>query len=661
MSSEPRRDGLTVTRYLRKELFSGSAASAAGKCGADVALLSAGYIVAYLLRFDGNIDAVQMRALTTSLPFVVAVKVALLYYFGAYRGIYKYASITDLVGLFKATTVGSVVALAIPPWLGLDHSRGVVVIDWLLSMMLLGAVRFSARILSERNNSEPLVPGVSDRISRKNGARRVLIYGAGDAGEMILREMNRGKYSERYRALGFVDDDPGKYGKSIHGLPVLGSREDISRLVNELRVEQIIITIPSARGRDIRTLLAACERTGAELKIVPGLAEIVDGRVQISDIRNVRVEDILGREKVDLNIAAISSYITGRRILVTGAGGSIGSEICRQLVRFQPSELLLFGRGENSIFALYEELTHADTGVTLRQVIGDVINRKKLAGIVSRYRPEIIFHAGADKHVPLMELNPDEAVLNNVIGTKNVLEVADTLGVGKVVCISTDKAVNPTSVMGCCKRIAEMLVQSGHFKGTTACAVRFGNVLGSRGSVIPIFQRQIARGGPVSVTHPEIRRYFMTISEAAQLVIQAGTLGQGSDLFLLDMGDPVRIVDLARDMIRLAGLEPDEDIQIRFTGLRPGEKLHEDLWLPTEILEPTLHEKIRRVKSPGFDFEMLDRQIRLLTRLAVEMNERGIVEQLKGLVPEYQPESGLRRVEEEYQLHPQQGGLPGPP
>jgi FlaA1/EpsC-like NDP-sugar epimerase len=631
---------------MKRELFSTSLANVAMKSCVDILLLSLGYVTAFVLRFDGGIEPETLRSLATSLPFVVAAKIALLYYFGAYRGIYRYASITDLVGLFKAATIGSILAIGIPVWLGLEHSRGVMVIDWLLSIMLLGAVRFSARILSERNTPDPRgYSGPSDRVltpHRKNSARRVLIYGAGDAGEMIVREMTRGKYSETYRAVGFVDDHPGKQGKSIHGLPVLGMREDIAKLVNELRVDQIVITIPSARGREIRTLLAACEKTGAELKIVPGLAEIVDGRVQVSDIRNVRVDDILGREKVDLNLASISSYITGRRILVTGAGGSIGSEICRQLLRFHPAELLLFGRGENSIFALYEELHGADLGVSMKQIIGDVINRKKLVGVVNRYRPEIIFHAGADKHVPLMEINPDEAVLNNVIGTKNVLEVAEALGVEKVVCISTDKAVNPTSVMGCCKRIAEMLVQSGHFKGTTACAVRFGNVLGSRGSVIPVFQRQIARGGPITITHPEIRRYFMTISEASQLVIQAGAMGEGSDLFLLDMGDPVRIVDLARDMIRLAGLEPDEDVQIRYVGLRAGEKLHEDLWLPTEQLMPTTHEKISRVISPGFDFEMLDRRIRVLTRLAVEMDEPGIVKQLQGLVPEYRPKAELQ-------------------
>jgi FlaA1/EpsC-like NDP-sugar epimerase len=454
---------------------------------------------------------------------------------------------------------------------------------------------------------------------------------------MIAREMTRGKFAETYFVVGFVDDAASKQGKSIHGLQVLGTRLDIGRLVKEHQIEQIVITIPSLHGREIRTLLGAIERKGAELRIVPGIEDLVDRGVNVEDIREVRVEDILGRDKVDLNIDAISSYVSGKMILVTGAGGSIGSEICRQLMRFHPAELLLFGRGENSIFLLHQSLRRSENGTILRQIIGDVINKKKLAGVLEKHAPQIIFHAGADKHVPLMEMNPDEAVLNNVIGTKNVLEVAEAYGVERVVCISTDKAVNPTSVMGCCKRIAEMLVQSGHFTGTVSTAVRFGNVLGSRGSVIPIFQEQIVRGGPVTITHPDIRRYFMTISEASQLVIQGGAMGEGHDLFLLDMGAPVRIIDLARDMIRLAGREPDKDIRIEIVGLRPGEKLHEELWLPSETRIPTGHEKIMRVVSPEFDYARMDGQIRTLTQLAIEMDFGGIVRALKAIVPEYEP------------------------
>ena len=633
---------MTFRQLLQKKVLTSSFATNATKVLLDISLLTLGYALAYLVRFEWTLDERMTQSLIRTLPFILAIKILLLWYFGAYRGIYKYASMVDLLGLFKASVLASVISIAIPHWLEVDYSRGVLVIDWLLTIVLLGGVRFAGRMVTETQALDPRAfAGNGDRTGvsgKKNGARRVLIYGAGDAGEMVAREMNRGKHAENYRAIGFLDDNPGKTGKSIHGLEVLGTREKITRLVREHNVEQIVITIPSARGKEIRAILTACDQSGAELKIVPGLDEIVDGRVHISKIRDVRVEDILGRQKVDLNTSSISSYITGRKILVTGAGGSIGSEICRHIIRFQPAEIVLFGRGENSIFLLHEELQDNDHGVALRQVIGDAINKKKLTGVVERYAPDIIFHAGADKHVPLMEINPDEAALNNVIGTKNILEVAESHGVERVVCISTDKAVNPTSIMGCCKRIAEMLVQSGHFGGTTACAVRFGNVLGSRGSVIPIFQRQIASGGPVTITDPEVRRYFMTISEASQLVIQAGALSQGSDLFLLDMGEPIRIVDLARDMIRLAGLDPKEKIEIRVVGLRPGEKLNEELLLPSESRTPTSHEKISRIISPAFAFEKLDPEIRALTRLAVEMDYPGIVRKLKQIVPEYQPQ-----------------------
>jgi len=356
------------------------------------------------------------------------------------------------------------------------------------------------------------------------------------------------------------------------------------------------------------------------------------------DLQGLRVEELLGRDRVDLNLAVVSSTLAGKRVLVTGAGGSIGSELCRQILPFQPAELLLFGRGENSIFAIHEELAAECGSVPFRQILGDVINRRKLAGIFRRHRPEIVFHAGADKHVPLMELNPDEAVLNNILGTFNLLHVAGEHEAERVVCISTDKAVNPASVMGCCKRVAELLVQRRVCPGTNAVAVRFGNVLGSRGSVVPVLRRQIDRGGPVRITHPEIRRFFMTIREAARLVIQAGAMGEPGDLFVLDMGEPVRILDLAREMIRQAGYEPDLDLRISFTGLRPGEKISEELVLPSESCEPTPNENILRVRPDGGPpADELAREVARLAELAVEMDFPGILAALKRLVPEFAP------------------------
>src|SRR5258705_7046467 len=352
----------------------------------------------------------------------------------------------------------------------------------------------------------------------------------------------------------------------IPGVPVPGGRREIPRLVQQLGVKDILIAMPSARGKTVREIVQVCKNTAAGLKILPDLTRLEDGTVHVSDLRQVQVEDLLGREPAELDLNLISSYLRGKRVLVRGAGGSIGSELCRQILRFAPAEIHLLGRGENSIYEIHSELARTAGFTRLVQIIGDVINKKKLEGIFAMFRPQIVFHAGADKHVPLMEMNPDEAVFNNIVGTKNVLEVSNAYRAERVVCISTDKAVNPTSVMGCCKRVAELLVRSNLYTNTVACAVRFGNVLGSRGSVIPHFQRQIELGGPITVTHRDIKRYFMTIPEAAGLVIQAGAMGSGGEIFVLDIGEAVEILGLANDMIRPARLEPGRDVQLR--GIR---------------------------------------------------------------------------------------------
>jgi FlaA1/EpsC-like NDP-sugar epimerase len=367
---------------------------------------------------------------------------------------------------------------------------------------------------------------------------------------------------------------------------------------------------------------------------------VVDGRAQLSDLRKVQVEDLLSREPAELNVNLVSAYLRGKRVLVTGAGGSIGSELCRQIVRFGPSQVFLLGRGEHSIYEIHRELSRTAGFTRLVQIIGDVINKKKLEGVFAMYRPQIVFHAGADKHVPLMEMNPDEAVFNNIVGTKNLLEVADAYSVERVVCISTDKAVEPSNVMGCCKRVAEILVGSKLFPGTVAVAVRFGNVLGSRGSVIPHFQRQIEEGGPITVTHREMKRYFMTIPEAVKLVIHAGAIGKGGEIFVLDMGDPVKIWDLAVNMIRLAGLEPGREIAIEEVGLRPGEKLEESLYSENEEPSSTSHPKILCIRSKGVEDRWLLNEIVGLTEKAVNMDYEGIRQGLARLVPEYRAEQG---------------------
>jgi FlaA1/EpsC-like NDP-sugar epimerase len=516
--------------------------------------------------------------------------------------------------------------------------RSVPFIDMALSLLFTGGARMTVRVLHESSATGGSSRGLPMRLisgRSSSGARRALIIGAGDAGEMMVREMMRSARMD-YAPVAFIDDDPVKLGSSIHGVPVLGDRAEIPRLVQQLGIKDILIAIPSARGKTVREIVQVCKNTPAGLKILPDLTRLQDGKVHVSDLRQVQVEDLLGREPAALDLNLISSYLRGKRILVTGAGGSIGSELCRQILKFAPAEIHLMGRGENSIYEIHNELVRTAGFTRLVQVIGDVINKKKLEGIFAMYRPQIVFHAGADKHVPLMEMNPDEAVFNNIVGTKNVLEVSNAYRAERVVCISTDKAVNPTSVMGCCKRVAELLVRSNLYTNTVACAVRFGNVLGSRGSVIPHFQKQIEAGGPITVTHREIKRYFMTIPEAAGLVIQAGAMGSGGEIFVLDMGEPVKIWDLAMNMVRLAGLEPGRDVEMREVGLRPGEKLDEELSFDHEIQERTSHVKIMCVRGEGAEPVKLLAEVKHLTDRALRMDFAGIRMGLKALVPEFQ-------------------------
>ncbi len=614
------------------------------KMGLDALLFAVAYSVSFKARLE-TIDAPQLQTLLVTLPMVVVLKLAIFHYVGSYRSIWRYSSLTDLQELFRGAFFGcaGIVFLdfLLPEPLAIP--RSIPLIDLALSIVLTGALRMSVRVVHESSSpflrTLPLPARLMGVRSRAN-ARRALVFGAGDAGEMMVREMLRSQRMD-YEPLGFVDDDPSKRGQSIHGVLVLGGRDDVPDLVQQLQIQEILIAMPSARGKTVRELVQICRNTPANLKILPDLNKIVDGEVHLSDLRSVSVEDLLGREAAQLDLNLISSYLRGKRILVTGAGGSIGSELCRQILKFAPAEIQLMGRGENSIYEIHRELSRHARFTRLVQVIGDVINKKKLEGVFAMYRPQIVFHAGADKHVPLMELNPDEAVFNNIVGTRNVLEVANAYRAERVVCISTDKAVNPTSVMGCCKRVAELLVRSRLYPDTVAVAVRFGNVLGSRGSVIPHFQTQIRDGGPITVTHRDIKRYFMTIPEASGLVIQAGAMGKGREIFVLDMGEPVKIWDLATNMVRLAGLEPGRDIDIVETGLRPGEKMNEELFMETETHEPTGHAKITCVRGEGIDAMRLLTEIESLTAKAVRMDFGGIRQSLARLVPEYRVEEDL--------------------
>jgi FlaA1/EpsC-like NDP-sugar epimerase len=485
------------------------------------------------------------------------------------------------------------------------------------------------------------------------GQERILIVGAGDAGEVISREIIR--RCDLGKLVGFVDDDEEKIGKRIHNVNILGNIEGINDVLEKEQVSTVIITIPTASGKEIKRIVDNIKNKEVKIKTLPGLYELVDGKVSVSRIRNIRIEDLLGREPVDLNLEEISGYLEGKRVMVTGGGGSIGGELARQICRFGPKSLILLDHGENGLFHINLELERKWSGagadmkagadmeleLGLELVVADIRDREKMDKIFKKYKPEVVFHAAAHKHVPMMEFHPDEAVMNNIIGTKNVAELADEYGAERVVMISTDKAINPTSVMGASKRVAEMVVKDlGSRSEAKFVAVRFGNVLESNGSVVPMFKQQIAEGGPVTVTDREVKRYFMTLPEASQLVIQAGVLGKGGEVFVLDMGEPVKVLDMAEELIRLSGLEVGEDIEIKIVGLRPGEKMFEEIMTEEErsgVLGDSGHEKIFIAKVEEVDGEKLEKDIGELERLAKEMDNEGVVRKLQEMVPNYQP------------------------
>ena len=551
--------------------------------------------------------------------------------FGLYSRYWQYASIEELVQIATAVLVSSALLtililflLSIYPT---PFARSVIIIDALLVLIAVGLTRFSVRFLSHHQN-----------IHLPDGSR-VLIMGAGDAGNMIARELRQQPQTGLY-PVAFVDDDANKQGLRIQGLPVMGGRKDIPRLVTRHKIDMVILAMPSAPGDVIREVVGACELIGVKTKSVPGLHEIMEDRIRAQQLRDVNIEDLLRREPVKTDIQAVRALIAGKRVLITGGGGSIGSELCRQLLYCGPSELIFLGHGENSVFEIFHELRSAGVqGPRLTPLIADVRFGDRIHNLFQQFRPEIVFHAAAHKHVPLMERNPSEAITNNVLGTQNLLKAALAAGVERFVMISTDKAVNPTSIMGASKRTAELLVhQAAQKSGRPYVAVRFGNVLGSRGSVVLTFKRQIAQGGPVTVTHPDVKRYFMTIPEAVQLVLQAATLGTGDEVFVLDMGEPVKIVDLAKDLIRLSGYEVGRDIDIQMVGLRPGEKLFEELFLDGENYHRTQHQKIFIAAGAGRSApHNLDSMINALVRAAERDDKEAIICGLNSLIPEYTP------------------------
>ncbi|WP_404429649.1 polysaccharide biosynthesis protein [Sutcliffiella horikoshii] len=554
-------------------------------------VLSSIYVSFWLLIPDTNIFS-SKTLLLSSLSLIIWHHL-FAYTYKLYHKAWEYASIGELMGILKGVTysvavTGFVQLLAV----GNVYVRALL-ITWMLHMILIGGSRFSWRVYRDfyfKNTTDK---------------KRTLIVGAGAAGSMVARQLLQNRDAELL-PVAFVDDDIKKYKLQILGIPVMGSVMDIKETVDNLQIDQIVIAIPSLGKKEINTIYQECVKTDAKTKIIPMLEDLMSGKVSVNEFRDVEVEDLLGRDPVKLDMESISESITGKTVLVTGAGGSIGSEICRQISSFTPENLILLGHGENSIYSIELELrAQYDTIINIFTEIADIQDRSKIFNIMEKYTPDVVYHAAAHKHVPLMERNPEEAVKNNIFGSKNVAEAADTFGVNTFVLVSSDKAVNPTNIMGSTKRFAEMVVQQlAQESKTKFVAVRFGNVLGSRGSVIPLFKKQIQAGGPVTVTHPDMTRYFMTIPEASRLVIQAGTLARGGEVFVLDMGEPVKIVDLAKNLITLSGYSIDE-IGINYSGIRPGEKMYEELLNENEIHKADIFPKIHIGKAPLKEEEIL--------------------------------------------------------
>ncbi|MHC5059896.1 MAG: polysaccharide biosynthesis protein [Planctomycetota bacterium] len=508
---------------------------------------------------------------------------------------------------------------------GLRRTFDVILLfDFVTTVVILGGLRMVVRLYHEEYFTES-----------HGGLKRFLIVGGGDAGEALLREIVRIK-KEQYDVIGFIDDDPAKQGVSIHGISVMGTVEQLPQICQKEKIDEIAIAIPSATPKELRRVVQICQGAKIRFRTVPSITDIASGKLKVSQIRDVDIDDLLGREVVQLDLDLIEKFLKNKIILITGSGGSIGSEMCRQVCNFDPKKLLLVEQAENPLFYIDRELSKSFPQVATEALVCDITNKGRLEYIFQKYRPEVVIHAAAHKHVPLMETNPGEAVKNNIVGTRNVSDLADAYGATDFVMISTDKAVNPTSIMGSSKRVAEMYIQDlNNTSETHFVTVRFGNVLGSEGSVVPIFNKQIAAGGPVTVTHPEMKRYFMTIPEASQLVLQAATMGQGGEIFVLDMGEPVKIVDLAKELITLSGFRPGEDIEIAFIGLRPGEKLFEELSIAGEDMLATRHSKIAAWKNIPKDRQTLRSEINKLVEVATTQDYDKIVESIKQLVPEY--------------------------
>ena len=595
----------------------------------DVITIIGVALISLLIRFDGYITSHYLHQMIDALPIMVISYIVMLLSMHLYTRIWRYAGMREMVAVLIATTLGA--GLFYTGMYVFDKSlpRSIYLISWILSTGVIGIGRMVLHYIAMRYGGKQSTD--ADMVN-------TLIIGAGDAGATIAREIER--YHKRSRkVIGFIDDDESKFNRLMGGVRILGNRHDIPSIVKENKVKEIIIAMPSVTRNEIRNIMEICSPLKCKVNTLPGMYQLLDDEVLVSHLHPVSIEDLLERDEVRLDMDVVEHYIRDKVVLVTGAGGSIGSEICRQIMRVGPKQLLLLGHGENSIYLINQELKNIYKDGPIIPIIADIRDKQQLDQIFTQYNPQVVFHAAAHKHVPLMEIQPMAAVLNNIYGTRNVADVAGRHGVERFVMISTDKAVNPTSVMGATKRVAEkVIISMNDTYDTKYITVRFGNVLGSRGSVIPLFKKQIEAGGPVTVTDPEMTRYFMTIPEASQLVLQAGAMGKGGEVFLLDMGEPVKIIDLARNMIRLSGLEPDKDIHIKITGLRPGEKKYEELLTSEEGTNRTNHTKIFEAPLDTVDRDWLIEKISTFDSCETDMDVIGV---LQDIIPTYTPNPNI--------------------
>lgn len=591
----------------------------------DVITIIGVALISLLIRFDGYITSHYLHQMIDALPIMVISYIVMLLSMHLYTRIWRYAGMREMVAVLIATTLGA--GFFYTGMYVFDKSlpRSIYLISWILSTGVIGIGRMVLHYIAMQYGGKQSTD--ADMVN-------TLIIGAGDAGATIAREIER--YHKRSRkVIGFIDDDESKFNRLMGGVRILGNRHDIPSIVKENKVKEIIIAMPSVTRNEIRNIMEICSPLKCKVNTLPGMYQLLDDEVLVSHLHPVSIEDLLERDEVRLDMDIVEHYIRDKVVLVTGAGGSIGSEICRQIMRVGPKQLLLLGHGENSIYLINQELKNIYKDGPIIPIIADIRDKQQLDQIFTQYNPQVVFHAAAHKHVPLMEIQPMAAVLNNIYGTRNVADVAGRHGVERFVMISTDKAVNPTSVMGATKRVAEkVIISMNDTYDTKYITVRFGNVLGSRGSVIPLFKKQIEAGGPVTVTDPEMTRYFMTIPEASQLVLQAGAMGKGGEVFLLDMGEPVKIIDLARNMIRLSGLEPDKDIHIKITGLRPGEKKYEELLTSEEGTNRTNHTKIFEAALDTVDRDWLIDKIATFDSCETDMDVIGV---LQDIIPTYTP------------------------